>query len=145
MRDTLAPGLTYELRYTVSPERTVPKLLPDSPEFAVMPQVLATGYMVGLIEWACILALAEHLDWPREQTVGTHVNLSHTAATPVGMEISIRVELAAVDGRKLEFKVEARDEHDVISTGRHERFVIDAQRFGARVAEKASSRAGRSR
>jgi fluoroacetyl-CoA thioesterase len=139
MRPTLQPGLTYELRYAVGDDRTVPKLLPDSPEFARMPNVLATGYMVGLIEWACILALKPHLDWPCEQSVGTHVDLSHTAATPVGMEITICVKLAAVDGRKLEFEVEARDERDVISTGRHERFVIDAERFAARVAQKASS------
>ena len=138
MRDTLVPGLAYELRYKVGDDRTVPRLLPDSPEFARMPEVLATGYMVGLIEWACILALNPHLDWPREQTVGTHVDLTHSAATPPGMEVTIRVKLVAADGRKLTFEVEARDERDVISTGRHERFVIDAGKFAARVAQKAS-------
>jgi fluoroacetyl-CoA thioesterase len=104
-----------------------------------MPEVLATGYLVGLVEWACILALNPHLDWPREQTVGTHVDLSHSAATPPGMSVTIQVKLVAVDGRKLSFEVMARDERDVISTGRHERFVIDADRFTSRVAQKASA------
>jgi fluoroacetyl-CoA thioesterase len=102
-----------------------------------MPEVLATGYMVGLMEWTCIQCVNPHLDWPREQAVGTHVDLSHTAATPAGMEVTIRVRLIEVDGRKLTFEIEARDERDVISTGRHERFVVDAERFNAKVAQKA--------
>ena len=104
-----------------------------------MPRVLATGYLVGFIEWACILAVNPHLDWPREQTVGTHVNLSHLAATPPGMEIMARVRLTAVEGRKLVFDVEAGDGVDVISRGTHERFVIDAERFARKVAEKAAA------
>jgi fluoroacetyl-CoA thioesterase len=139
MRETLVPGIVYELRYDVGSGRTVPRLLPESPEFARMPDVLATGYLVALIEWACILAVNPHLDWPSEQTVGTHLDLSHSAATPPGMSVVIRVALAAVEGRKLTFDVEARDDKELISTGRHQRFVIDAARFGARVAQKASS------
>ena len=142
MRQTLTPGLTHELRYGVGPDRTVPRLLPDSPEFSRMPEVLATGYMVGLVEWACILAVNPHIDWPREQTVGTHVDLSHVAATPAGMSVSIRVELVAVEGRKLTFEVEARDDKDVISRGRHERFVVDAEKVASRVAQKKASRSG---
>ena len=104
-----------------------------------MPHVLATGYMVGLIEWACIRAVNPHIDWPREQTVGTDVKLTHVAATPPGMEVRISVHLAAVAGRKLTFDVEARDEREVISTGTHERFVIDAEKFSQRVAMKRVS------
>ena len=66
-----------------------------------MPRVLATGYMVGLFEWACIQALNPHLDWPREQTVGIHVNLSHVAATPPGLVVTVRGILEKVEGRKL--------------------------------------------
>ena len=137
MRDTLKPGLVYELRYHVPLDRTVPHLLPESPEFAAMPEVLATGYMVGLVELACIRAANPHLDWPAEQTVGTGLALTHSAATPPGMEVTIAVRLREVEGRKLVFDVEARDERDVISTGTHERFVIDAARFKKKVAEKA--------
>lgn len=64
---------------TVRIQETVPNLYPEAPEFQVMPAVFATGFMVGLIEWTCILALKPHLDWPQEQSVGVRVDLSHTA------------------------------------------------------------------
>ena len=67
--------------------------------------MLATGFMVGLMEWACIEAIRPHLDWPREQSLGTHVNLSHLAATPPGLEVEITVAVTAVEGRKLTFSV----------------------------------------
>lgn len=136
MKDSLIPGLCYEHRYRVPPEKTVPGLYPESPEFVAMPEVFATGFLVGLLEWACILALKPHLDWPREQTVGTHIDVSHCAATPPGMEITVRVELLEAEGRRLRFKVEAYDEVELISSGFHERFVIDRARFDAKVADK---------
>ena len=139
MLDSLKPGITHQLRYRVPLNRTVPHLLPESEEFSRMPSVLATGYMVGLIEWACIQAVNPHLDWPREQTVGTGIDVSHVAATPSGMEVIISVRLVAVEGRKLSFEIEARDERDVISTGKHARFVIDAEKFNSRVAAKAGA------
>jgi len=137
MKSTLLPGLWHELRFLVPKSKTVPFLYPEADEFQLMPHVLATGFMVGFIEWACIQAVNPHLDWPREQTVGTHVNVSHLAATPPGMEIVARVQLIRVDGRKLVFEVEASDAVDVISKGTHERFVIDADRFGQKVAAKS--------
>jgi fluoroacetyl-CoA thioesterase len=76
MKDTLQPGLESRFTFKVSPTKTVPHLYPESASFQVMPEVLATGYMVGLLEWACIEALNPHLDWPREQSVGTHINVS---------------------------------------------------------------------
>lgn len=91
MKNSLKPGITNELRFRVPETKTVPHLYPEAPEFQVMPRVLATGYMVGFIEWACIQAVNPHLDWPREQTLGTQVNLSHLAATLPGMEIIARV------------------------------------------------------
>ena len=63
-------------------DRVVPSLLPESPEFQQMPLVLATGYMVGLFEWACIRGINPYLDWPREQSVGIGVNLSHVCRHP---------------------------------------------------------------
>jgi fluoroacetyl-CoA thioesterase len=117
--------------------KTVPHLYPESPEFQQMPRVLATGFMVGLFEWACIQALNPHLDWPREQTVGISVNLSHTAATPPGLVVTVRGTLEKVEGRKLTFALEADDGVDRISQGSHERFVIDALKFNAKVQAKA--------
>jgi fluoroacetyl-CoA thioesterase len=137
MKDTLRPGLTHEFRFRVPENKTVPHLYPEAPEFQVMPRVLATGFMVGLFEWACIQAINPHLDWPNEQSVGTDVKFSHTAATPPGLMVTVRVKLESVDGRKLAFSVSADDGIDPISQGTHERFVIDAAKFSSKVAAKA--------
>lgn len=132
MKDTLRPGLAHTLRYRVPANRTVPHLLPESPGFNTMPEVLATGYMVGIIEWACTEALREHLD-EGELTLGTHVNLSHDAPTVPGSTVTVDVTLTEVDGRALSFEVAARDEYAVISTGTHRRGVVDRARFEARL------------
>lgn len=136
MKDGLKPGLTHQFTYTVPPTKTVPQLYPEAPSFQDMPQVFATGFMVGLLEWACLETVKPYLDWPREQTVGTHVDFSHLAATPPGLTVTVRVRLDSVEGRKLVFSVSAHDGIDLITEGRHERFVIDAAKFNARVAEK---------
>lgn len=99
---------------------------------------VATGFLVGLLEWACIKAINPHLDWPREQTVGTYINVSHSAATPPGMEVTASVELLAVEGKKLVFSVRAHDGVDLISVGQHERYVILKERFDAKVLSKKS-------
>jgi fluoroacetyl-CoA thioesterase len=139
MSDTLQPGMTFEFRYKVPEEKTVPHLFPDIEEGTVMPRVLATGYMVGLLEFACIKFINPHIDWPRQQTVGVHVNVSHTAATPPGMTVTVKGRLDKVDGRKLGFFLEAFDDREVISRGTHDRFIIDADRFNAAVAKKQST------
>jgi fluoroacetyl-CoA thioesterase len=136
MKDTLKPGLKYEHRFLVPPSKTVPALYPEAEEFLAMPEVFATGFMVGFLEWACIKCLNPHIDWPVEQTVGTHIDVSHQAATPPGLEVTATVELIEVDGRRLVFQVEAHDGVEVISKGRHERFIINRERFDARIGEK---------
>ena len=137
MKATLKPGLTHTVRFTVPENKTVPYLYPEAQGFADMPMVFATGYMVGLFEWACIELLRPHLDWPEEQTLGTHVNFSHLAPTPPGLTVTVDVRLEEVQGRKLVFSVIAHDGVDKISEGRHERHVIDAARFRAKVTQKA--------
>ena len=138
MKNTLQPGLTHTFKFTVPPNKTVPHLYPESEMFRQMPEVLATGFMVGLLEWACVDALRPHLDWPAEQTLGTHVSFSHEAATTPGMTVTVKVRLTQVEGRKLRFDVEAHDGIDIISRGSHERVVIDAQRFRKKIAEKSA-------
>ena len=138
MKDTLREGFTFEFKYKVPGNKTVPSLYPESPEFQEMPEVFATGFMVGLFEWACVVALKPHLDWPREQTVGIHVNFSHTAATPPGLTVSVRGRLERVQGRKLSFRLLAHDGVDTISEGTHERFVIYADKFNQKVTQKAA-------
>ena len=137
MKETLKPGLIHRFQFRIPPSKTVPHLYPESEMFREMPAVLATGYMIGLLEWACIEALRPHLDWPREQSLGTHVNFSHLAATPPGMTVTVDVRLDKVDGRKLSFSISAHDGVDKITEGTHERIVIDGARFNTRVAEKA--------
>jgi fluoroacetyl-CoA thioesterase len=66
----LQPALTHELRFVVPESKTVPALYPESEWFQEMPRVFATGFMVGLLEWACVDALGPYLDWQRQQTVG---------------------------------------------------------------------------
>jgi len=144
MKESLQPGLEVDFRYGVPPERTVPHLLPESPEFGLMPEVLATGFMVALFEWACIKALNPHLDWPEEQTVGIHVNLSHVAATPPGLTVHIRGRLTHVEGRRLVFELEADDGIDTISRGSHERFVIHRSKFNQKMSEKSRAAGGSS-
>jgi fluoroacetyl-CoA thioesterase len=136
MQNTLQSGIKYEHKFIVPPSKTVPQLYPESEEFVEMPEVFATGFLVGFLEWACIKAIKPHLNWPREQTVGTHINISHEAATPPGLEVTATVELIEVEGRKLTFKVQASDGVDKISEGTHERFIIDKEKFDARVATK---------
>jgi len=106
-----------------------------------MPEVFATGFLVGFLEWACIKAINPYLDWPLEQTVGTHIDVSHEAATPPGMEVTATVELIAVEGRKLVFSVQAHDGIDLISKGRHERFIINKENFDFKLGEKRRSNA----
>ena len=136
MKATLAPGIEHEFRFRVTDAQTVPALFPEAEELQVMPTVFATGFMVGLFEWTCIQALIPHLDWPNEQTVGTHVDFSHVAATPSGFEVIVKVKLVEVDRRRLVFEIEAHDGIDLISRGRHERFVIDKSKFDTKLKEK---------
>jgi len=136
MKNTLQPGLAYQFKFEVPPTKTVPHLYPESEMFRQMPEVLATGFMVGLMEWACIEALRPHLDWPREQSLGVQVNFSHLAATPPGLTVTVDVRLDRIEGRKLSFSVSANDSIDKIAEGTHQRIVIDSERFNAKIAEK---------
>lgn len=140
MKELLTPGIRYKHKFTVPKSKTVPALYPESDEFLAMPEVFATGFLVGFLEWACIKAIKPYLDWPLEQTVGTHINVSHEAATPPGLEVTASVELIAVEGRKLTFTVEAHDGVDLISKGLHERFIINKERFDAKVGTKADGK-----
>jgi fluoroacetyl-CoA thioesterase len=136
MKDTLQPGIQHEFTFKITEAKTVPALFPESNVFQDMPHVFATGYMVGLIEWTCIQAVTPFLSWPEEQTVGTHINVSHLAATPPGLEVTVTVRLMEVDGRRLSFNVEAHDGVDLIARGKHERFIINKEKFDSKIKSK---------
>jgi fluoroacetyl-CoA thioesterase len=136
MKDTLKPGIEFVHKFMVTENKTVPSLYPESDEFVAMPEVFATGYLVGFLEWACIKAINPYIDWPNEQTVGTHIDITHIAATPPGLEVTGRVKLVEVDGRRLVFEVEAHDGVDTISSGKHERFIINKDKFEEKLKRK---------
>ena len=139
MKDSLKVGIEFEFRFQLSEAKTVAALYPEAAEFQEMPKVFATGFMVGFIEWACVQAVNPHIDWPKEQTVGIHINVGHVAATPPGMEVRAQVKLIEVDGRRLVFEVTAFDESGLIGRGFHERMIVDAERFNRKMKEKTRS------
>ena len=138
MKATLKPGLRHTFSYQVPENKTVPHTYPESEIIANMPKVFATGFMIVLMEWTCAELLAPHLD-EGEGSLGTHVDVSHLAATLPGQTVTVDAELVAVEGRKLIFKVRAHDGIDLIGEGRHERVVVAWDRFNAKVAQKAKA------
>jgi fluoroacetyl-CoA thioesterase len=137
MKATLKPGLTHCFAYKVPENKTVPYTYPESAEISAMPKVFATGFMIVLMEWACTQLLAPHLD-PGEGSLGVHVDVSHLAATPPGMTVTVDVECVAVAGPRVTFRIKAHDELDLIGEGRHERFIVMWDKFNARLATKVA-------
>ena len=135
MKDTLKPGLRHSLVFRVPVAKTVPNLYPEAPEFQEMPEVFATGFMVGLMEWTCLQLLQPHLE-EGEGSLGVHIDVSHEAATPPGMNVTVEAECIAVEGRRAAFQVEAHDEAELIGRGRHERCVVLWDRFDERMRDK---------
>jgi fluoroacetyl-CoA thioesterase len=136
MKPSLIPGLKHAAELTVTPGMLVPGLAEHLPDFHGMPPVFATAMMVGFVEATCIDCLRPHLD-VTEHSVGTHLDMSHVAPTPVGKCVRAEVELVAVEGRALTFKVAVHDEAGKIGQGQHQRAVILIDRFMAKVADRS--------
>jgi predicted thioesterase len=98
-------------------------------------RVLATPWMIGWMERTCRNAVLPFLD-PGHDTVGTHVDVYHLAATPMGMTVTFTAEVISVQDRRIVFKVEARDEKEKAGEGTHERAIINVARFTARMQSK---------
>jgi len=128
-------GLTYESTVSVSDALIVPALPNAFPAMADMPPVFATAFMVAFVEATCIEALTPYLE-SGEGTVGTKIDMSHVAPTPTGSAVTAKVELIAVENRKLQFRVRCSDEADHIGEGLHERALIDRHRFGSKLKAK---------
>jgi predicted thioesterase len=99
-------------------------------------RVLATPIMINLIEAAALAAVEQSLP-DEHQSLGIHLDVTHTAATPVGMRVRATAEVVRVEGRTIFFRVRAEDEREVIGEGTHERVVVNVERFDRRVQEKA--------
>ncbi len=97
--------------------------------------VFATPAMINLIESTCAQSLQGKLE-PGQTTVGTNLNISHDAPTPVGMQVSCASELTEVDGRALTFTVEVTDEVGIVGRGTHQRFIVDEERFQSKADAK---------
>ena len=138
MKPTLTAGCKVEFAYQVPADKTVPFLYRGEPDFAAMPHVFATGFMVGLLEWTCMKVLAPHLD-PGEGSLGIAVNVTHVAATVPGQTVTVNAECTAVEGRKVSFAVSAHDGVDLIGEGTHQRMVVPWDKFKARVSGKAKA------
>ncbi|MBK5275972.1 MAG: thioesterase family protein [Desulfuromonadales bacterium] len=139
MKDTLTAGLEHTFSFTVTREKTVPFVYPESDLFREMPEVFATAFMVGFMEWACMEALRPYLE-EGERTLGTMINVTHQAATPPGMQVTARVKCIEADGKRTLWEVEVSDEVEVIGKGTHERFVVSHDKFSARVAAKGQQK-----
>ena len=137
MKPTLAPGANATHSFVVDKANTVPHLVMDRSTFDDIPEVLATAYMVVMMEGACTKALRPHLD-DNEGSVGIHVDVSHLAATLPGQTVTITAEVTAVQGRKVTFKVVAHDGIDKIGEGTHQRAIVPWDRFKAGVAAKVA-------
>ncbi|GLZ13064.1 thioesterase [Actinomadura sp. NBRC 104425] len=137
MRDAISVGSVQKLEYVVPGDKTVPHLYPESEDYRKMPEVFATGFMVGLLEWCCILALRPVLE-DGEGSLGTKVDIRHSAPTPPGARLTVTARCTLIDGNYLEWEVEAvDDEGAVAASGVHGRNVIDTERFLKGVARKA--------
>ena len=135
MKPSLKPGLKHRFAYVVPETKTVPQLYPESPQLQAMPDVFATGFMVGLMEWTCVQLLEPHLD-EGEVSLGVHIDVSHKSATPPGMTVTVDAECIEVRGPRAKFEVVAHDGIDEIGAGTHERFIVSWDRFNRGVAAK---------
>ena len=131
----LKPGLQHSETLTVSEALSVPAQARLFDPATEMPPVFATAQLIAFVEWTCVHALAPYLS-PDQRTLGTRVEMTHTAATPIGMIVTADVELVEINDRTLRFKVTCRDEKDPIGAGFHERTVVDNARFLARLVRK---------
>ncbi len=131
--DAVKEGLKGRVDLTVGDQHTAPSVGSGAIH------VLGTPVMINLME-AAALDAAEHLMPKGHQSLGIHVDISHVAATPIGMKVHATAKVTAVEGNRIRFRVEAHDEAEMIGEGTHERVVVKVERFDKRVQKKAESR-----
>ena len=128
----LPAGLTGSAELVVGEQHTAPRV--GSGRI----RVLATPVMINLIEAAALAAVEQSLP-EHHQSLGTHLEISHVAATPVGMRVRATAEVVRVEGRTVHFRVKAEDERELIGEGTHQRVVVNVDRFDQRVQAKVTS------
>ncbi|MDO4218045.1 MAG: thioesterase family protein [Bacteroidales bacterium] len=128
---TITPGIKNEKQLIVTEELTAAHI------GSGLARVFATPMMISLMESTCSEGMTPYLE-EGQSTVGTHIDVAHSAATPVGMKVRCESELVEIDRRRLVFEVRVYDEVELIGNGRHERFIIDSAKFQAKVDGKSS-------
>lgn len=129
MNFNLKPGLIGEKQETVTEDNVALKYASGTVS------VYATPAMIGLMEFAAHSCVDAYLPGGFA-TVGTHLDVKHLAATPLGMKVTARAELLAIEGRRLTFQVEAYDEKEKVGEGTHERYIVELDKFMSRVNAK---------
>ena len=138
----ISPGASHTIHYRVPPGRGVPDLYPDSPHFAAMPPVFATGFLVGLMEWCCIDHLAPEL--PEGcMSLGLGVDITHDAPCTEGAELDVECRCSAAGPKSVTWDVEVRCGDVVMGRGTHKRVIVDKSGFVAAVDEEAARRGWR--
>lgn len=126
MKDSLKVGMMHEKTITTTPEMGIVHLGPDAP------QMYSTPAMIQLMEGTCVEFLTPHMD-AGEQTVGFHVDVKHVAPTRIGQQVTGKVALDEINGRRLLFTVEAFNADGTkIGEGKHQRAVVDISRFAGK-------------
>lgn len=138
MLNTLHVGMTQVLKFTIGRAHTVPHLYPESPEFQEIPEIFATGYMIGLMEWCCIQSLAPALE-AGEGSLGTAINVTHVAATPPGSCVTVLATIQSIVGRQIRWRVTAHDEIDLIGEGEIERTFVHWGQFSNKLDRKIAT------
>ena len=127
-------GATGRSEMIIGPEHLAANFKSD-----ILPPVLATPILLLVMENAALEAVRPYLE-AGETCVGTHVDIAHLAATPVGQRVTAEATVTAIDGRRFSFAVTARDEHEEIGRGIHRRLVVDLAAFAERLAKKQEAR-----
>ncbi len=130
MSTSLQVGMTHEITIDTTPEHNAQTVHQN------LPEVFGTPSLVCFMERASAELVDMHLE-PGQQSVGGAMDLQHTAATPLGMQVRVKTEATAIEGKKLTFKLEAWDEQEKIGQATHIRFIINPEKFNAGVAKKA--------
>ncbi len=128
-------GTKYSAQLEIGVQYTVPGCGDKFPAFGDMPPVFATAMMVGFIEETAIKLLTPFYE-EGQKSVGTLVNFTHIAATPIGLHVRCEIEVSAIEGRKVSFNVKCFDDYDLICEGTHDRALIDEMKFMSRVNTK---------
>ena len=128
---SIEAGLNNEMEWIVTEDHLASHIASG------LVDALSTPSLVAFCE-ECARLIVDPLLPPGQKTVGTRIDLQHLAPTPPGMRVTVHAELVEVDGRKLRFRIEARDPVEKIGEAEHERFIIDSDRFARRLNEKTA-------